>query len=541
MKLVSVAEMRAIEREADEQGWTYDQMMEKAGQGLAEIVQSFYGYEEQPVVTGLVGSGNNGGDTLIALAALADNGWQARAYLVRPRPEGDPLPDRLRAAGGEVKSAAQDVDFAVLDAWLSDSTVLLDGVLGTGIKLPLKPEIAGVLARVKQQQEDLAGSLAVVAVDCPSGVDSDTGEASEEAVPADITVCMAAVKVGLLKFPAFGLVGELEVVDIGLPVGLTSWQAVNREVVTEDLVRSLLPRRSPNSHKGTYGTVGVVAGSLNFTGAVLLCSRAAHRIGAGLVQAAVPAPLHAALAGQFPEATWVLLPHEMGVIAEGALEVLASHLGKVDVLLWGPGFGVEDSTAGFVRRLVEGKGLNSKRNSLGFVSSQDLPVNGERVNLPPMVIDADGLKLLAQVGNWYKQIPAGSVLTPHPGEMAILTGKKLDEIQADRIGIASQYAQAWGHVVVLKGANTVIAEPGGGVSLVPVATSALAHAGTGDVLAGMIAGLRAQGMPAFEAAVAAAWIHAQAGLLAAEHIGHEASVLAGDLIDVLPEILAWVW
>lgn len=538
MKLVTVAEMQAIERESNERGWTYAQMMERAGQGLAEMVESFYGYEEARSVVGLVGSGNNGGDTLVALAALAENGWQARAYLVRPRADGDALVRRLVESGGNLARAEEDQDFHLLDAWLGEAGVLLDGVLGTGIKLPLKAEVARVLEHVK----DLTGCPPVVAVDCPSGVDLDTGEAAPEVIPADMTVCMAAVKTGLLRLPAYRLAGALEVVEIGLPDGLETWESVKREVVSEGLVRGLLPDRPADGHKGTFGTVGVVAGSLNYTGAAYLCAGAAYRIGAGLVQIAAPAPLHAALAGHIPEATWVLLPHEMGVIAEQAADVLAKHLERVDILLWGPGFGLEDTTAAFVRHLVEGRGLKSAAKHIGFVSAQGSPQpSAKNSPLQPMVIDADGLKLLARVEGWPEKLPGNAVLTPHPGEMAILTGLDVRDIQADRLGMAERYAREWGHVVVLKGALTVIAEPGGRTRVIPVATSALAHAGTGDVLAGMIAGLRAQGVLAFDAAAAGAWIHAQCGLLAAEEAGHAASVLAGDLIDVLPEILSWVW
>lgn len=542
MKLVSVAEMQAIEREANEMGWTYSQMMERAGQGLAEIVESFYGYEDDRIVVGLVGSGNNGGDTLVALEVLAMAGWQARAYIVRPRPADDPLLPRFSAAGGEVLLAGEDQQLAGLDDWLAGATVLLDGVLGTGVRLPLKPEIAGILGHVK----DFNGCPDVVAVDCPSGVNLENGEAAEETIPADVTVCMAAVKTGLLCFPAYALAGTIEVVDIGLPEGIKTWQAVRRETVSEGMVSEILPERKPDSHKGTYGTVGVVAGSVSYTGAAYLCSGAAYRIGAGLVQIAAPAPLHAALAGQLPEATWVLLPHEMGFIAESAAEELAKHLERITVLVWGPGFGMQDTTGAFVRRLVEGRLDKGGGRNMGFasgVAAGATPVVArETANpLPPMVIDADGVKLMARVENWSKKLPGMAVLTPHPGEMAILTGLSVTEIQADRMGIAAKYAKEWGHVVVLKGAMTVIAEPGGQVRVVPVATSALAHGGTGDVLTGMIAGLRSQGVAPFDAAVAGAWIHAQCGLVATEQLGHEASVLAGDLIDALPEVLAWVW
>jgi NAD(P)H-hydrate epimerase len=530
MKLVTVAEMKAVEREANENGWTYAQMMEKAGEGLAEIVQSFYGYEEANGVVGLVGPGNNGGDTLIALEKLAQAGWKTYACLVQARSESDPLLQRLRDAGGQARAAGESLTW--LGEWLEEATVVLDGVLGTGFRMPLKPEVGRVLEYVKKAP----GLGDVIAVDCPSGVDLDSGVATPETIPADLTVCMAAVKTGLLNFPAFELCGGFEVVDIGLPAGLSTWEKIRRELASEEMVREMMPYRSANSHKGTFGTVGVIAGSVNFSGAAYLCAGAAYRIGAGLVQIAAPAPLHAALAGQLPEATWVLLPHDGGVIVERAVEEVVKHIERVNILLWGPGFGLEETTAAFVRRLVSGKGALPRAGFVGMPESQL-----ESRRLPPMVIDADGLKLLAKVPGWPEKLPENAVLTPHPGEMAILTGLSIYSIQADRMGTALQYAQKWGHVVVLKGAMTVIAAPDGRVCVIPVATSALAHGGTGDVLAGMIAGLRAQGVQPFEAATAAAWIHAQAGLLAAEQVGHEASVLAGDLISALPEVLSWVW
>jgi ADP-dependent NAD(P)H-hydrate dehydratase / NAD(P)H-hydrate epimerase len=534
MKIVSVAQMQAVEHQSNELGWTYEMMMEKAGSGLAEIIQSFFGYEETQAVLGLVGSGNNGGDTLIALERLAQGGWKTSACLVRPRPDNDPLIRRARDAGCQVRAVEDDLTW--LGEQLDDCVVVLDGVLGTGVRLPLKAEIARVLAFVKEN----AGKVNVIAVDCPSGADCDSGEAAPETIPADFTVCMAAVKRGLLHFPAFELCGSLEVVDIGLPQGLEAWESISAELVDEGmLIQIMPPQRSPNSHKGTYGTVGVVAGSLNFSGAALLSASAAYRIGAGLVQIAAPAPLHTALAGQLPEATWILLPHESGGIAERAVEELGKYLPKLDILLFGPGFGLEETTAAFVRRLLE-RDFSRKKAGVGFISSQD---SGQTLaaELPPMVIDADGLKLLARVPGWPEKITVQAVLTPHPGEMAILTGKPVAEIQSSRLEWAGYYAREWGHVVVLKGALTVIAAPDGRLRVIPVATSALAHGGTGDVLAGMIAGLRSQGLAPFEAATAAAWIHAQTGLLAAEQVGHEASVLAGDLIDVLPEVLAWVW
>ncbi len=535
MKLVTVAEMRAIEKEADAKGVSYAEMMEQAGQGIAGIVQSFdwdLDDEDNQTVVGLVGSGNNGGDTLVALAALAEDGWQAKAYLAKPRPADDPLVKRLLDKGGEALPADEDANYKLLDAWLRTALVLLDGILGTGIQLPLRPELARLLRHVS----DFTSEMFVIAVDCPSGVDADTGEMADETIPADITATMEAVKTGLLLFPAFERVGVLEVIDLGLPDNLKAVKGIRRRVVTENEALSHLPERPMSGHKGTFGTAMVVAGSLNFTGAAYLAGKAAYRIGTGLVRIGAPSPLHAALAGQIPEATWLLLPHEMGSLSEKAWDVLRRNLEGADALLFGPGFGQEEFTADFVKALVTNKPMRSARPGIGFVSSapEKQTDNGP---LPPLVIDADGLKLLAKVEEWWKLLPGMAVLTPHPGEMGVLTGMEVKDIQADRLAVAQKYAQEWGHVVALKGAMTVIAAPDGQAAVIPMATTALATAGTGDVLAGIIVGLRAQGVPAFEAAISGAWIHAQAGLWAADDTGSAASVMAGDVLAAIPTVL----
>lgn len=533
MKLVTVTEMKAIEQEANVRGMTYAMMMENAGKGVAEIVQLAYSQLEKKIALGLVGPGNNGGDTLVALRHLSGMGWKAIAYLVRPRESGDPLVQSLVDAGGEVLQGDQDRGWQQLDDCLSRSSVLLDGVLGTGVQLPLKADLAKLLGHIAT----FLPLPRVVAVDCPSGVASDTGQAAPECIPADLTICMEAVKTGLLVFPAFSLVGRLEVVNLGLPAGLESAKTNQGEVVGKAWVRERLPARPLNSHKGTFGTVLIAAGSINYTGAALLSAKAAYRIGAGLVRLAVAGPLHAALAGHLPEATWLILPHEQGVISEDAAEVLAKNLEKADVLLLGPGWGLEETTATFLQRLLTRKAVHS-RGAIGFAN----PARGEESpaadeSLPALVIDADGLKLLAQIPDWPEHIQTPAVLTPHPGEMSALTGLKIAEIQANRLEIAHKYALEWRQVVILKGAVSVVAAPDGRIAVIPIATSALAHAGTGDVLAGMVAGLRAQGVGAFEAAAAAAWMHARAGVLAADWLGHPASVLASDVLDSIAEVL----
>ncbi len=517
---VSVAEMQAIEREANAAGLSYAQMMENAGRGLAEVILEEYGYLEEEGALGLVGAGNNGGDTLVALSHLANEGWKTAAAIVRQRPDGDPLVERLGQAGGEIFFITP-ADLQALGRLLSEHALLLDGVLGTGIRLPLKPDLAQVLGFVRQQLLDMENPPTVVAVDCPSGIDCDTGQAAPECIPAECTVTMAAVKQGLFKFPAYNLVGVLHVVGIGLSEqgqDIPAWRAAPCFVPDENWVRQALPARPLDAHKGTFGTALIVAGSSNYTGAAWLAGQAAYRIGAGLVTLGVPAPLHAALAASFPEATWLPLPHESGAIAAEASRMVRENLGRATALLVGPGFGLAETSAKFLDDLLP-PGVGSSK-------------------LPAVVVDADGLKLLAGLDNWPTRLPAPAVLTPHPGEMSVLTGLAKDEIQSDRLEIARRFSREWGHVVILKGAFTIVAAPDGQAAIIPVATPALARAGTGDVLAGLVAGLRAQGLAAFPAAVAGAWIHAYAGLQAAQTLGSTAAVLAGDVLQAAVVIIS---
>jgi ADP-dependent NAD(P)H-hydrate dehydratase / NAD(P)H-hydrate epimerase len=541
MKLVTVPQMHLIEQEADGSGLTYEKMMENAGYNLSrEVLRLAYAQddEEEFQVLGLVGPGNNGGDTLVALTRLAEKGWTARAYIIHRKVTGDALIKRLEEADGEVYPAEKDESFQQLQAFLESADVVLDGVLGTGFKLPLKDEIGSALAAVQGIVAEMEWPPYIIAVDCPSGVDSDSGQAAPQTIPADATVTMAAVKQGLLKLPAYDLIGELRVVEIGRLDDLKAWQAVRNEVVDEGMALSLLPLRPTDAHKGTFGTAFIAAGSINYTGAALLAGKAAYRSGAGLVTLAIPASLHGTLAGQFPEATWVLLPHEMGVIASGAADVLIKNLERATALLIGPGLGLEDTTREFIANLLNGATEKPLHARMGFVQGGGSKPNLKPVSLPPMIFDADGLKLLAKLHDWPKMLPAPAILTPHPGEMSALTGLTIDEIQKDRLILARKFAQEWGHVVVLKGAFTVIAAPDGRTTTIPVATPALARAGTGDVLAGLITGLRAQGVDAYDAARAGAWIHAQAGLSAASFQGGTGAVMAGDVLEAIPDVIA---
>lgn len=395
---------------------------------------------------------------------------------------------------------------------LSSCDLLVDGVLGTGIQLPVRGRLADLLGEVKSQLASREQPPLVVAVDCPSGVDCDSGEVDESCIPADLTVTMAAVKQGLLKFPAFSLLGELVLVDIGLPPDLPALKKIAREVVTDHHAREVLPERPLDAHKGTFGTALILAGSANYPGAALLSAGGAYRIGAGLVTVGAPAVVQSCMAGQLPEATWLVLEDRDGWTASGNADRLEGALERSTAVLLGPGWGEEQVTREFVGQLLQ-------------------------FDLPPLVIDADGLRILTRMDGWQDLFPDPVVLTPHPGEMAVMTGWSVAEIQGDRVKAAEHFAHQWGHIVVLKGAHTVIAAPGGATRIIPLAVPALATAGTGDVLAGMITGLIAQGAPAFDAAAAGAWIHAWAGAAAGERLGSSGPVLAGDVLASVPEVL----
>ena len=512
MKFVTVGQMRDIEKEADTNGLSYAEMMQNAGRGLADVINDL-GYDEDwEGVLGLVGPGNNGGDTLIALAHLAENGWHAQAYIVH-RKQDDDLINRLLNAGGDVTFVENDLDYSTLTMYLGSVDILMDGLLGTGFKLPLREEVGSLLEHTLYILETLEDMPYIIAVDCPSGVDCDSGSVALECIHADLTVVMAAVKQGLLKLPAFEFVGELVVVDIGLPDELASIHELKTEVADPEIVAGLLPSRPLESHKGTFGTALIVSGSVSYTGAALLAGTAAYRAGAGLVTLAVPEPLHTPLAGQLPEATWILLSHVGGFISEMAVEILLNQSHRATAFLIGPGIGTHASTAKFVESVI---------------SSIKVPI----------IVDADGLRHLAQIQNWNKKIFPSAVLTPHIGEMSVLTGLSKEKIMENRNKVALKYAKEWGHVVVLKGAFTVIASPDGAMSIIPVASPALARAGTGDVLAGFIVGLRAQGIDAYSAAVAGAYIHARAGLIAADNLGTTACVLARDVLNSIPDVMS---
>ncbi|MEE8470374.1 MAG: NAD(P)H-hydrate dehydratase [Dehalococcoidia bacterium] len=510
MKLVTIDQMRQLEQRAADIDLPPEALMENAGLAVAEEVRKLRGSIAGSPILILVGPGNNGGDGLVVARHLDDWGSQVTVYIYDRRTDGDKNFELLEERGVPITYAEADESLSTLDDALSSAEVVVDALFGTGKLRPLQGTVRSVLDLVSM----IKGSrpqLTVVAVDLPSGLDADTGAVDQACLSADVTITLGCPKVGLFGFPGSEKVGKLVVADIGIPPSLT--YDVSTELMTADWVRSALPHRPLNSNKGSFGKVLVASGSVNYIGAAYLACAAASRVGAGLVTLATARSLQPILASKLVETTYAPLPEaDYGIIGGDAAPVLREHLEDYDVLLMGCGLGQHPSTMDFIRDSLF---------SLPSASSHSL------------VLDADALNTLARTPDWWQSLKSEAVLTPHPGEMARLTGLSVSDIQSDRLGITGKAAARWQKVVVLKGAYTVIAAPDGQAKLNPIANPGLATAGTGDVLSGAIAGLLAQGVSPFDAACCGAYLHGMAGEIVREELG-DAGMIAGDLLQALP-------
>jgi hydroxyethylthiazole kinase-like uncharacterized protein yjeF len=545
VKVITVEKSRYLEAKANEGGLGFAEMMENAGRGTAEVIRHRIGAKGKQVVV-LVGPGNNGGDGLVAALYLRMMGARVTCYVWRRNTDDDANLQRVEGQGLPVIWAEDDEGWEALRGLLSSADVLVDALLGVGVSLPLRGNLRELLDAVHEilaerkvprgftqavPSAPVQPGPCVVAVDCPTGLDCDSGELDPASLHADVTVTFAHPKVGLLRFPGAEAVGEIVVVDIAIPPELA--EDVSLVMATSELVHGWLPERPRSAHKGTFGRALLVVGSINYVGAAALSGAAATRVGAGLVTMALPMPIQPAVSAHLTEATYLLLPHDMGVVSAGAVKVLQEKVGDYEALLLGCGLTHEDETVAFVHRLL-GLKRSERRGHIGFVSSPQ-EEEADRPSLPPLVVDADGLNALAKAEQWWTALPPDTILTPHPGEMARLMGgdATIKDVQADREGVALRMAAEWSAVVVLKGAFTVVAAPDGRLVVVPFANPGLATAGSGDVLAGAMVGLRAQAMGAFEAAAAGAYLHGLAGELACANLG-DMGMVAGDLPPRLP-------
>lgn len=505
MKILTAEQTRQIDRECVKRGIPVSTLMENAGKAVAEVTRASLDPAKNHVLC-LVGAGNNGGDGLVAARYLHDGGMDVSVYLCSQRPADDANLKLVQERGITCIDATQDNKMKKLDGRLARATGVIDALLGTGKMRPLVGVYRRVLEKVSAARK--SRRFKIIAIDLPSGMDADSGAVDPACLQADVTVTLAFPKPGLFRFPGAGHVGRLKIVDIGIPESLA--KSATTELITGEWARTALPERSLDANKGTFGRVLVIAGSINYIGAAYLACGGALRAGAGLVTLATAASLQPVLASKLTEVTYLPLPESPeGIIATEAADLIHRQCGPYNVLLLGCGLGQSQETIGFISSLLTRKGL------------------------PPAVLDADALNTLPQIHDWCHRLHSDAVLTPHPGEMARLCGMTVDEVQSDRPGVAGRFAAAWRQTVVLKGAYTVIADAEGRCRISPHANPGLASAGTGDVLAGVIAGLAAQGLSLYDAASLGVYLHGQAGEIVKNRLG-DTGMTASDLLPELP-------
>jgi NAD(P)H-hydrate epimerase len=469
--------IRAVDRWAiEEQGVPGEELMEVAGTALAEAVA---GLAPQGPVRIVCGKGNNGGDGLVAARHLEGMGFEVEAV--------------------EIFSGEAPED---LDSWLSDSGVVVDAIFGSGFAgTPREPALAAIEAINRC-------GAPVLACDIASGVDASSGEVEGLAVEADLTVSFHAAKVGQRIAPGKWHTGELRVVPIGIPAGAPGAPSAG---TIEPAVLSLLPLRGPRSTKFSSGQVVVAGGSRGLTGAVQMSSLAAIRAGAGYATVAVPADLEPIFEAGQPEVMSVGCPGGDGCLAPGSLKAVLHMFERAAAGVLGPGMGRDPGT------------VELAREAAAAIEA-------------PLAIDADGLNAFAGELGRIAERSAPTILTPHAGELGRLLGRDSEQIGAHRLACAREAATAAAAIVVLKGDDTIVTD-GKRVAVNALSAPALATAGTGDVLSGVVAALLARGLDPFAAACAAVIAHARAGRDAATRIGAAESVIATDVIDSIPTAL----
>jgi NAD(P)H-hydrate epimerase len=490
--------------------------MVRAGAAMVEAAGRLPGgpWAGRPVLV-LCGRGNNGGDGFVVARLLHERDASVTAVLAGTAAElrGEAAHHFALAGRAGVPIVQLDRPWAdfpgrpQVEQALAAATLVVDALLGTGVSGPVTGLVADLVALANAAQ---ARGTPVLAVDLPSGVESDTGRVAEAGVQADLTVTMIAPKLGLALPPGAWLAGRVLLAPLGVPAALVAAAPAVATLLQPENVRSWLPFRRLDANKGDFGAVLTVAGSVGMTGAAYLTAQAALRTGAGIVRLAIPASLNDILEAKTTEVITVPLPETPGrTLSRQALGPARELAARSTVVVMGPGLSRDPQTQDFVRDFIPELAL-------------------------PLVLDADGLNALAGDTDLLAGRPAPTVITPHPGEMGRLLGLTAAQVQEDRVGICRRVAEQYGCVVVLKGARTLVAEPGGELLVNPTGNPGMASGGTGDVLSGMIGGLISQGLDAFRAAGAAVYLHGLAGDLAAARLtGY--CLIAGDLLRYLPD------
>lgn len=511
MKIVTGAEMQLLDRRTITDAQVPSAtLMERAGEGIVRQLEKHYGPARGKTVTIFCGKGNNGGDGLVVARLL--HRQRARIHIVLLTPVADLSRDAatMYRRFVQVAGRAKILRFRSAEQarpLLASSDILVDALLGTG----LSSEVTGTYREAIKLIND-AGKP-VISVDLPSGIHADTGAILGQAIRASLTVTLGLPKLGLYVGAGIDQAGVIHIVDIGIPPAYVDDIESRTLLLASDTIFSMLPERRPSAHKGTFGHAGIIAGSVGKTGAAALAAQAALRVGAGLVTVATPSSVNDVLESKLLEAMTMPLPETKArTLARSGLDRILAFVQARTAIAIGPGLSTHHETVELVQSLM--KHLDR-----------------------PSVLDADALNALAGRASLLTECKTPPILTPHPGEMARLeVDATTQSVNADRIGTARRFARERGVFIVLKGARTVIARPDGLLAICPTGNPGMATAGTGDALTGMIVGLLAQGVPSWEAACAATYLHGLAGDLAAQELG-QAGMLASDLIAQIPYAL----
>lgn len=518
MKLVTSSQMRNIDKKTIEGiGIPGLELMEKAGKGTAQVAREMLGDPQGKAVVIFCGRGNNGGDGFVVGRYLAQWGAQVEFFLTAKRGE-------VKGDAGTNLDKAVDLDLPIREVLNKKqippnvmADLIVDALFGTGFAGEIEGHIRDMVELIN------SSGIPVLAVDVPSGLHADTGEFTGPCVRADRTATMALPKIGHFFFPGKAMSSSVTVVDIGIPPYVVEEENVSLNLITKEEVRQMIPQRPGDAYKGTCGRVVLIAGSTGLTGAASLASESCLRAGAGMAILGTPISLNPILEVKLTEVMTHPLPdvRKKGALALRGLGEIRELLKWSDCCAIGPGLGQHFETSELVRRLVDKLEM-------------------------PAVIDADGLNALAKNSSVLKECKAPLILTPHIGELSRLNGAPISDIAKDRIKYASDFAKEYNCVLVLKGAPTIISEPGGQTYVNPTGNAGMATAGSGDVLTGIIVGLLSQKMMLekskeikeimIDSALAGVYIHGLTGDLAKEEKG-EMGMIAGDMTAKIPESL----
>ena len=502
MFLLTVDEMKALERCAiDSYNIPGVLLMEHAGYAVAETIMK--NYPKTTTVLVVCGRGNNGGDGFVVSRKLLMEGYLIKVIVVGNASaiKGDALSNYkiLKNIKKDILNIKNLEDVSNVSKLFESTDIIIDAIFGTGLNSSVRPLEASVIELMNNTKAK------VISVDVPSGINGSTAQVMESAVKADITIAFEAFKCGNILYPGADYNGKLKVVNIGIPKTCYEQSCFSKRLITEKLVLNKMPIRKKNSHKGTFGKASIIAGSFGMEGAAILSCSAAMRTGLGLLKLFVPKSMNHIVKIAVPEIITIPLEeNEMGSYDLNSIDVILDHIKNDSVVAIGPGCGQHKEIAETVRRLITESEL-------------------------PLVIDADGLNMLALNMTWIDGCSKDIVLTPHIAEMARLTNLSIAEIIKNPIKIAKKYAIEWEVTVVLKSARTIVATKEGDLYINRNGNSGMATAGTGDVLTGIITGLMAQGLSGEDASILGVYIHGDSGDRVAKEIG-EYGLMAGDII-----------